>query len=374
MKREALNHTKMKRLCRSLDIRPYEAVGIMESFWHLTAKEAPQGDIGKLSNQDIADAIGWEGSDEKFIESLVSARWVDQDPDVRLFVHDWPEHCEDSVHMRLARLGLLFANGTKPKMTRLSVAERKKAETVYRLCAQRALAVSATNDQFVTTGNEYAHDKNAPPNTPPFSSQFPPLSDEDISLKRKENGIRAHDMHMKNAPPCLTMPYLTLSFKEEELSYPDPFSLPDEQVSEQAAPSANPALCVSPVSLNGNGNSHGKTKAPILNPEQQTWFDGFWNGYWRKNDKHPALVAFGKQIRTESDYQRLVAAFARDRADMLTRPIDKRPCLGPWINKKPWLDDDLASVPEQVRTSPKEAANEAVYQEFLADLRKGKTQ
>jgi hypothetical protein len=125
MKREALTHTKMKRLCRSLDIQLYAAVGIMESIWNLAAKESPQGDIGKLSNQDISDAIAWNGSEEKLVEALINAKWFDKDPTYRLIVHDWHEHCDDSVHMRLARIGLLFANGTKPKTTRLSMAERE---------------------------------------------------------------------------------------------------------------------------------------------------------------------------------------------------------------------------------------------------------
>jgi hypothetical protein len=30
------------------------AVGVMESIWHLTARETPRGNIGKLSNSMIA--------------------------------------------------------------------------------------------------------------------------------------------------------------------------------------------------------------------------------------------------------------------------------------------------------------------------------
>jgi hypothetical protein len=183
MKREALTHTKMKRLCRSLDIQLYAAVGIMESIWNLAAKESPQGDIGKLSNQDISDAIAWNGSEEKLVEALINAKWFDKDPTYRLIVHDWHEHCDDSVHMRLARLGLLFANGTKPKTTRLSVTEREKAEAIYStLCAQ------------------HAHAKRMPSaeKSMPFESGLPYASDEESvitetvgkvnSLENKENG------------------------------------------------------------------------------------------------------------------------------------------------------------------------------------------
>ena len=57
MKREAIGHTKMKRLCRRLDIPQWQGVGLLESIWHLTAGEAPRGDIGKLSDEDVALAI-----------------------------------------------------------------------------------------------------------------------------------------------------------------------------------------------------------------------------------------------------------------------------------------------------------------------------
>src|SRR6185369_16930326 len=39
-KREALDHTKMKRLCRRLNIPLYQAVGILETLWQITAKQA----------------------------------------------------------------------------------------------------------------------------------------------------------------------------------------------------------------------------------------------------------------------------------------------------------------------------------------------
>jgi hypothetical protein len=73
MKREALNHTKMKRLCRKLEIPLYQSVGIMETLWHLTASQHPQGDIGKLSDEDIAVSIDWRESGEKLVEALISA-------------------------------------------------------------------------------------------------------------------------------------------------------------------------------------------------------------------------------------------------------------------------------------------------------------
>lgn len=128
MKREALNHSKMKRLCRRLGIPRWQAVGLLESIWALAAMETPRGDIGKLSNEDIADAIEYEGDAGQMIDGLVAARWLDPHPEFRLVVHDWFDHADDAVHMKLARARLAFWDGSPPKLTRLSMKERAAVE------------------------------------------------------------------------------------------------------------------------------------------------------------------------------------------------------------------------------------------------------
>jgi hypothetical protein len=124
MKREAASSSKMKKLCRKLNIRTYAAIGILESLWHLTAREAPQGDIGKLSDEDIALSIDWEGNELQLIEALVDSKWVDRSDQLRLIVHDWHEHSDDSLDMKLARAGKLYANGAYPRMSKISKKER----------------------------------------------------------------------------------------------------------------------------------------------------------------------------------------------------------------------------------------------------------
>jgi hypothetical protein len=132
VKREAFEHSKMKRLCRLLDLERWQGVGLLESIWNLAAKEAPRGDIGKLSDDDIALAIEYRGDETKLIEALVQARWIDRDPAERLVVHDWHEHCADSVHMQIARSQQYFAGGHIPRLVRLPVKERDAAEAFYR--------------------------------------------------------------------------------------------------------------------------------------------------------------------------------------------------------------------------------------------------
>ncbi len=153
MKREAVGHTKMKRLCRNLGIELWQAIGLLDSIWMLTAREAPRGDLGKLSNEDIALAIEYRGDETKMIEALVSSGWLDRDPIERLVIHDWHEHAEDTVHRRVARARLTFAGGFVPNLTRLAGKEREQAEKFYGIpdsCARTPPSVR-TNEPSVRT-------------------------------------------------------------------------------------------------------------------------------------------------------------------------------------------------------------------------------
>ncbi len=131
MKREAINHTKMRRLARNLSVEIYSARGIMESLWSATRDEAPAGNIGKLSDEDIADFIGWRGEPAALTDALVRAGWLDTNPTYRLVVHDWPDHCEDYVHAKLAKAGLRFASGSIPQVSKLNQAQRKSVPAEF---------------------------------------------------------------------------------------------------------------------------------------------------------------------------------------------------------------------------------------------------
>lgn len=125
MKRTAIQHTKVKRLERALEIPHYAAVGILESLWHLAARETPAGNIGKLSNEDISDDLDWRSDATDLIEGLITSGWVDEHDQHRLIIHHWSEHCEDSVDMRIARAKMLYADGTPARGNRLSRDERE---------------------------------------------------------------------------------------------------------------------------------------------------------------------------------------------------------------------------------------------------------
>lgn len=100
-------------------------------LWHYTAEFTPQGDVSRAGVDEIADALGWPKDATLLIDALVNSGWVDRSDSGVLEIHDWAEHAEDAVHMKLARSRLCFTNGTPPKLSRLPRFEREQAEVFY---------------------------------------------------------------------------------------------------------------------------------------------------------------------------------------------------------------------------------------------------
>lgn len=105
----------MRSLADRLGIPVHAAVGIMEMLWHHAGDYAPRGDIGKLSDRMIAQAVDWKGDVGTLVEALVAERWIDRDEEYRLVVHDWEDHCEEFVRKRIFRSGEAFI---RPKSAR----------------------------------------------------------------------------------------------------------------------------------------------------------------------------------------------------------------------------------------------------------------
>jgi hypothetical protein len=108
MKRETFRHPKILDLSSRLQCTRPEAIGYLTLLWDFTAEYAIQGDIGKHADGAIARACDYQGDPEKFIQALVDARWLDIDPDHRLLIHDWSEHCERWVKLKIQKIGKTF--------------------------------------------------------------------------------------------------------------------------------------------------------------------------------------------------------------------------------------------------------------------------
>lgn len=127
MKRETLHNKKFKRLVRATGRTPVECCGILNFLWDWVGRNNPDGAIDGDDMIDIADDMGYSDDEGQTVfAALLSTGWIDE-IEAGLFIHDWPEHCEDRIHATLARAGKTFGDGTLPKSTKLGKSEREKA-------------------------------------------------------------------------------------------------------------------------------------------------------------------------------------------------------------------------------------------------------
>lgn len=155
------NQLKFKRfvrllrpLCTDSMLTPEGiAVCVLERLWHATMANAQAGDIGKLSDVDIAEAIGWLGEPTPLVNALVAGGWLDRCEVHRLVVHDWHEHCPTYLKGAFTTNGKQFAIATckeRPaKQTAIATLQNKSNKNLTELteldkptCAQPASAVS----------------------------------------------------------------------------------------------------------------------------------------------------------------------------------------------------------------------------------------
>jgi hypothetical protein len=110
VKKEAPQKSKFKRLKRRLQLRHWQAVGLLESIWQCAALNAPDGDIGRLSNDEIAAELEWEGEADDLIDALADCDWLDRDEEFRLIVHDWSDHVPTWLKGAYIKNGKQFAD------------------------------------------------------------------------------------------------------------------------------------------------------------------------------------------------------------------------------------------------------------------------
>lgn len=153
MLKSALNHPKMLHLAKLLGEEITTARGIMESLWLMAADLAPRGDIGKFTDEEIVAALHWQGlhsslTPTQIIEAIVKARFLDHDETHRYLIHDWPSHCDEYVHRKLAIATKYFCNGAVPSLKRFKEAQRPEILKRYAMLDGKPAAVISTTEEF----------------------------------------------------------------------------------------------------------------------------------------------------------------------------------------------------------------------------------
>lgn len=113
-------HPKLRRLARCLSLNKPEAVGHLVYFWWWAMSYAPDGDLSRYDDGDIADGAMWEGDPTEFVKALRACGFLD---DTR--VHDWADYGE-KLHRR-----------RQQNAARMREA-RERANSVQNTCAARA--------------------------------------------------------------------------------------------------------------------------------------------------------------------------------------------------------------------------------------------
>ncbi len=108
---------KFKKLVRVLGESTRSVVGVLELLWQGTAKNAPAGDIGRHTNDEIAILCDWQESPRKLVDALIETGWIDTCETHRLVVHDWSMHAPNYIKGNLQRWGKEFAKEVTKEVT-----------------------------------------------------------------------------------------------------------------------------------------------------------------------------------------------------------------------------------------------------------------
>lgn len=136
MLKDTVEKVKFKVLVRRLakfGETERSVIGLLELLWRHTAIDAPCGDIGRFSDEEIAAVLQFDGNPSELVEALVSSGWVDVCEQHRLVVHDWFEHAPRWVIAKLSKLNKKFiepVNRTCPVANTERSTERSTVRTV----------------------------------------------------------------------------------------------------------------------------------------------------------------------------------------------------------------------------------------------------
>jgi len=123
-----MEHTKSKRLCKKLKINPRESVGLVVCLWLYALKENPDGVMIDRTDEDIADAIHWDGDPADLLEALISSGFIERTEDGWVSVYDWHEHTGSAFTLRAKNRERQRRHRDKKKSGVMSRTEQEREE------------------------------------------------------------------------------------------------------------------------------------------------------------------------------------------------------------------------------------------------------
>lgn len=105
MKRGTDRKLKFLLLKQRLRLPVYQVKGILQAIWDFTFDNAPRGDVGRFTDEQICAAIEYKGDAAKLIYALQIEHWLEPHPIHRFVIHGWKKHAEPFLIQSLKRTG-----------------------------------------------------------------------------------------------------------------------------------------------------------------------------------------------------------------------------------------------------------------------------
>lgn len=93
------NHPKLKKAARMLHVQNITMIGALHCLWWWALDYAQDGVLHDLDDYDIADAAGWDGEADSFVEVLVKTGFLER-ADGDLIIHDWYDYAGKLIERR----------------------------------------------------------------------------------------------------------------------------------------------------------------------------------------------------------------------------------------------------------------------------------
>ena len=97
-------HKKTRRLARKLGLGVPEGIpqtiGHLCLFWLWCVDGTEDGSLIGLDAQDIADAAGWTGEPDTFLDAMTEAGFIEKKADGQLEIHDWNDYIGKLIKSR----------------------------------------------------------------------------------------------------------------------------------------------------------------------------------------------------------------------------------------------------------------------------------
>lgn len=116
-------HKKTVKLGSELGVRRAEALGLICTLWLWALEHAQDGQLGHLTDREVAAAAGWHKSAAPFVLALAKVGFLDEGG----YLHDWHDYAGRLIERRASDLERKKAHEAEQReVRRRTSAERRR--------------------------------------------------------------------------------------------------------------------------------------------------------------------------------------------------------------------------------------------------------